>query len=125
MENKVNNKLNTSNPNPRYVIQKIKTSNENKIIWLNGGINKIFKILPMIETSGIDLSRPYINALIYEIASANDIFFDGELTELIPKLNILMKEILHHAEIRKLVFECTGFIERVKVKFCDSGINNV
>jgi len=124
MENKVNIKINTSNPNPRYVIQKIETSNENKVSWLNSGINKIFKILPMVELSGIDLSRPYINALIYEIASANDIFFDGELTELIPKLNVLMKEILPHAEIRKLIFECTGYIEKLKSKY-NVDINNV
>ena len=111
--------MGTSNLNPRYIVQKIDISNENKIIWLNGLINKIFKILPMVETNGMDLSRVYINALIYEIASANDIFFNGELTELIPKLNILMKEDLLHSEIRKLIFECTSLVEKIKKNFED------
>jgi len=115
----LDSKMGTSNLNPRYIVQKIDISNENKIIWLNGLINKIFKILPMVETNGMDLSRVYINALIYEIASANDIFFNGELTELIPKLNILMKEDLLHSEIRKLIFECTSLVEKIKKNFED------
>ena len=115
----LDSKMGTSNLNPRYIVQKIDISNENKIIWLNGLINKIFKILPIVETNGMDLSRVYINALIYEIASANDIFFNGELTELIPKLNILMKEDLLHSEIRKLIFECTSLVEKIKKNFED------
>lgn len=100
----------------KYEMPIIKITDKDKIFWLDVSISKIFRILPLFEEKGLDISRVYICALIYEIASANDILFNGELIELIPKLNILMKEDLKHSEIRKLIFECTGFIKHIKNK---------
>ena len=110
-----NNKINYS-----YAIPKIQTTNEAKIKWLGNRIGDIFKILPLVETQGVEMTKIHIVSLISILASGNDIYFENnELIDLVPKLNRILKEKLEHGDIRKIVLECTNFVNKLIDQFSE------
>jgi len=101
-----------------YVTNKIKVSNSAKFVYLDGLTGKIYKILPIIEKEGYDIAGVYIWGLLNDISSANDIIFDGEIIELIPKLNSIKFNNLGFKESRKIIFECINLVSKFKEKHC-------
>jgi hypothetical protein len=98
----------------KYIVPKIQINNEAKAKWLKNRIGDIFKILPLVEMQGVEMTKIHIVSLISILASGNDIYFENnELIDILPKLNIILKEKLEHAEIRKIVLECTNFVNKL------------
>lgn len=91
----------------------LKIKNSAKLIYLNNLTGKIFKILPLSEENNNTLPKIYIDGLMLDLDSANDLF-EGILIELIIKVNSLRTPLLSHDIIRKIVFECTGLVDKIK-----------
>jgi hypothetical protein len=97
-------------------------SKKSKLIYIDELINKIFKILGLFEDNDNIIPIIYLNGLIMNINSANELF-DGELINLIIKLNILITNKLNHKELRKIIFECINEeIPKIKNKINEGGI---
>ena len=86
-------------------------SRKEKYLYLNRLIGKIYKTLPLFEVENM-LPSNYLNDLIFEIHSANDIF-NGILIEIIVKLNSLNKPNISHGKLRKIILECTNMIVKM------------
>lgn len=86
-------------------------TNKDKIIYLSRLIGKVFKTLPLFE---IDNKLPivYVNDLIYDIHSANDLF-DGILIEILVKINSLKLKNINHRIVKKDILECTNILNKM------------
>ncbi|WP_297419551.1 hypothetical protein [Clostridium sp.] len=89
---------------------KLNCTNNEKIIYLNGLIGRVYKILPLYEDMNEALII-YIDSLLLNISSANYLF-DDSLIELIIKINELKINKIEHKILRKSVFECINMIKQ-------------
>lgn len=85
----------------------IKITKDSKLIYLSNLINKIFKILPLYEKNDSLIPQIYLNGLLININSANQMF-DNILIDIMIKLNELNISNLTHKEIRKIILECVN-----------------
>lgn len=67
---------------------KIDIKKEQKILYLNNLINRIFKIIYLYEENENSIPSVYIERLILEINSSNNLF-NGVLIDLIVKINCI------------------------------------
>jgi len=82
-----------------------------KIIYLSRLIGKVFKVIPLFEIEN-KLPLEYINDLIRNIHSANDLF-DGILIEILIKVNSLKGKKINHHIVKKVILECTNIINKM------------
>lgn len=93
-------------------MEKINISIEDKKRYLDLLIGKVFKIIPICEENGKTHLTLYLWGLCNDVLSANSLF-DGELIELIVKLNSIYEGKLTFAEMKKVVFDTIDTIKKI------------
>jgi hypothetical protein len=94
---------------------RMEISKKEKIIYLNGLVNRIFKILPLYEEDNNILPQKYVERLTNDIYSANQLF-EGMLIELLIKIYSIYEtpnEPLSHSELKSLVFDCINLCQKI------------
>lgn len=94
---------------------KMEIKNKEKIIYLNGLVNRIFKILPLYEEDNNILPQKYVERLANDIYAANNLF-EGLLIELLIKTYSIYEtpdEPLSHSELKSLVFDCINLCQKI------------
>lgn len=86
-------------------------TNKEKIIYLSRLIGKVFKVIPLYETNNL-LPLDYVDDLIRDIYSANDLF-NGILIEILVKINSIKIKNVNHKTVRKIILECTNIINKM------------
>lgn len=81
-------------------------------LYIRSLINKIFKIIPMTEENNYVLPTLYIERLIFDIKSADDLFCIS-LTNLIIKVNSLITNDLSFWQIKNVIFECISLCTKI------------
>jgi hypothetical protein len=94
---------------------KMDISNKEKILYLSGLVNRIFKILPLYEEDNNILPQKYVERLTNDIYTANNLF-EGILIELLIKTYSIYDtpdEPLSHSELKSLVFDCINLCQKI------------
>lgn len=84
-------------------------SNKEKIIYLENLKGKIFKLLPLSEQNDNIVPIVYLNGLMMNISSSNQMF-DGMLIDLLVKLNEIRIIKLNHKQLRKIILEALDMV---------------
>jgi len=85
---------------------------QEKLIYINHLIGRIYKILPLTEDNSNVIPKLYIERLIDDIVSANQLF-DGLLILVITQLNILLTKKLSHKKLKSIIFECINLCKKI------------
>lgn len=99
----------------------ITISDKEKIIYLENLKGKIFKLLPLYEQDNNIVPIVYLNGLLMNISSSNQMF-DGLLIDLLVKLNEIRIIKLNHAQLRKIILESLDMVD-ILVKQLGKGID--
>jgi hypothetical protein len=93
-------------------MDKIMITIEDKKRYLDIMIGKVFKIIPIREENGQVHLNIYMWAILNDLISFNSLC-DGELIELVVKLNSIYEGTLTFSEIRKVVFDTIDTIKKI------------
>lgn len=78
-------------------------------------IDSIYQILCLFEECDDNLPLGYLNRVISECISANDLYFEGELSYIIIQLNSLKQiENQTHKKVKKITFDCANSLCRLR-----------
>ena len=86
-----------------------------KLCTLGTMIDSIYKILCTFEESGNFMPMYYLDTVISEIRSANEMFFEGELIHIVIQLNTLKQPENHnHKRVKKVTLDCANTLCRAR-----------
>ena len=92
-----------------------KYTDNTKVIVLGKLIDAVYKILCTYEEYGNKLPFDYLETIISEMNSSNDLMFQGELGYIIIQLNTLkQQENQNHKKVKKIVFDCANSLCRIR-----------
>lgn len=85
-----------------------------KKVYLSNLKNRVYKILPMFEElDDINVLNAYIEWVIIEMNSSNDLF-DWILIDIMVLINtLLLTENIQHKQVKKIVLDCANMIDRL------------
>jgi len=86
-----------------------------KVIYMNHLISRIYKILPLSEENSNKLPKLYMERLIEDIISANELF-DGILISIITQLNVLQIKEISHKKLKSIIFDCITMCKNIEDK---------
>jgi len=96
--------------------------NKAKVIYLDRLTKRIFKILPLTEENVYEMVFIYLDALIIDINSANDLF-DYCLIDILVRINslkevkyenVLIRGTDQHSQVKRTVLGCKEIIDHLK-----------
>jgi len=96
--------------------------NKAKVIYLDRLIKRIYKILPLTEENIYEMVFIYLDALIIDINSANDLF-DYCLIDILVRINslkevkyenVLIRGTDQHSQVKRTVLGCKEIIDHLK-----------
>ena len=90
----------------------INITNNEKIIYIDNLVNRVYKILPLYEKDN-KIPKLYIQRLLSDIKSADNLF-EGILIHIIVQINVLLLEDMSFAEIKSLIFNCINLVKKIK-----------
>jgi hypothetical protein len=86
-----------------------------KLCTLGAMIDSIYKVLCTFEESDNVMPLYYLDTVISEIRSANELFFDGDLIQIVIQLNTLKQSENHnHKRVKKVILDCANNLCRTR-----------
>lgn len=87
-------------------------NNNLSIPYLEHLIGRVYKILPLMEQNNNRVPKLYVERLLQDLVSANDLF-GNLLIDLIIKINSLNQDLTHD-QVRSILFSSISLINKLK-----------
>ena len=91
-----------------------------KIYYLDRLMGSVFKILPMYESDPSVLESDWVQSLVSDIISSDELLFNGSILEIAVKINSLTQEVNNnHKCVKRIILDCTGIINKERELIAD------